>query len=51
MPLSTLPQTKELEEIVIFEGLKGMLAFEKANKLPNAEFCAMVKAILPEFGV
>ena len=39
VPLSTLPQTKELEEIVIFEGLKGMLAFEKANKLPNAEFC------------
>ena len=37
-PLTLLPQTANLPEVVIFEGLKGMLAFEKANKLPNAEF-------------
>jgi hypothetical protein len=37
-PLTLLPQTANLPEVVIFEGLNGMLAFEKANKLPNAEF-------------
>ncbi len=28
----------EVEEEFIFKGLEGMLAFEKANKLPNSEF-------------
>lgn len=38
VPLTTLPQTTNLSPVVVFEGLKGMLAFEKHNKLPNAEF-------------
>lgn len=38
VPLLTLPETRELEPEFHFVGLKGMLAFEKPNKLPNNEF-------------
>jgi len=38
VPLSTLPETEELKEVFVFKGLKGMIAFEKPNKLPNNEF-------------
>jgi A118 family predicted phage portal protein len=30
--------TEDLDPTIIFKGLKGLLAFEKPNKLPNAEF-------------
>lgn len=36
--LSLLEETRDLEELHVFEGIKGLLAFEKPNKLPNAEF-------------
>ncbi len=36
--LTAIPETAELEPEIVFEGLKGMLAFEKPNKIPNAEF-------------
>jgi len=38
VPLTTIPQTANLKEEFVFEGIIGMLAFEKPNKLPNAEF-------------
>lgn len=38
IPLNSLPETKELLPEYTFKGLKGMLAFEKANKLPNNDF-------------
>ncbi|MCM1259636.1 MAG: hypothetical protein NC182_01670 [Prevotella sp.] len=38
VPLTTIPQTAELEEYYRFEGLKGMIAFHKPNKKPNNEF-------------
>ncbi len=36
--LTTLDETKDLEREIIFNGLKGMLAFEIPNKLPNNAF-------------
>lgn len=36
--LLVLEETKFLEPLFTFDGLKGMLAFEKPNKLPNNEF-------------
>lgn len=38
VPLVTLPETADYPEVFVFKGLKGMLAFEKANKLPNNDF-------------
>lgn len=38
VPLTTIPETAELEEYYRFEGLKGMIAFHKPNKKPNNEF-------------
>lgn len=35
--LSLLEETRDIQDYV-FEGIKGLLAFEKPNKLPNAEF-------------
>lgn len=38
VPLTKLPETAELNEEIVFNGIKGMLAFEIPNKLPNNEF-------------
>lgn len=45
MPLNALPETQDLAEIGLdedgtytFDGLKGLLAFEKPNKIPSLEF-------------
>ena len=38
VPLTTITQTANLKDEFVFEGIIGMLAFEKPNKLPNAEF-------------
>ena len=36
--LTTIPETENILPLYTFEGLKGMLAFHKSNKLPNNEF-------------
>lgn len=44
VPLNSIPETQKIVEAVnaddeiVFTGLKGMLAFEKPNKLPSLEF-------------
>lgn len=38
VPLATHPSTAELPPEVLFTEIKGLLAFEKPNKLPNSEF-------------
>lgn len=44
VPLNSIPETQKIVETVnaddeiVFTGLKGMLAFEKPNKLPSLEF-------------
>lgn len=44
VPLNSIPETQKIVESVngddevVFTGLKGMLAFEKPNKLPSLEF-------------
>lgn len=40
VPLSTLKETEHLAEndLIVFDGFKGLLAFEKPNRLPNNEF-------------
>lgn len=38
VPLNAFPEFADIEEVFIFNGLKGMLAFEKPNKLPNNDF-------------
>lgn len=44
VPLNSIPETQKIVEAVnaddeiVFMGLKGMLAFEKPNKLPSLEF-------------
>lgn len=38
VPLTTIPETSNILPEYRFEGLKGMLAFHKPNKLPNNEF-------------
>lgn len=38
VPLTTLDETADLVEEFVFKGVKGMLAFEKPNKLPNNTF-------------
>lgn len=42
VPLTTIPETENLNDEYVFEGVKGMLAFHKPNKLPNNEFSASV---------
>lgn len=37
-PLTEIEETAELQDIVKFDNVKGMLAFGKPNILPNAEF-------------
>lgn len=36
--LTSIPETQNLQPLYTFEGIKGMLAFHKPNKLPNNEF-------------
>ena len=36
--LTTIPETEKVLPFYTYEGLKGMLAFHKPNKLPNNEF-------------
>lgn len=39
VPANAIPETQDiLEPIVVFKGLKGMLAFELSNRLPNNAF-------------
>lgn len=38
VPLTDHEYTKDLKDEFVFEGIQGMLAFEKPNKLPNSEF-------------
>lgn len=44
VPLNSIPETQKIVEAVnaddeiVFTGLKGMIAFEKPNKLPSLEF-------------
>ena len=42
VPLTEIAETEKLNDEYVFEGVKGMLAFHKPNKLPNNEFSASV---------